>query len=85
MFHIIALRGLGSAGYQWAVEAVDQQIVIAEEIVRAREEFPVPIIGSLDQRFRLTAIAPGETMVRFAQRRRFGGPGRRMRRTRLIW
>lgn len=69
--HIIALRGLGSAGYQWMVQAIDPQIARVEEILHSREELTGPIAGSLGQNFKLTAIAPGGTLVRFAQRRGF--------------
>lgn len=69
--HTIALRGLGSAGYQWMVQAIDPQVARVEEILHPQEELTESIAGSLRQHFKLTAIAPGETLVRFAQRRRF--------------
>jgi predicted secreted protein len=70
--HTIVLPGLGSAGYQWSVEVVDPQVAVAEEILHLRDEVTVPVAGSLDQRFRVKAIAPGQTPVRFVQKRRFG-------------
>jgi predicted secreted protein len=69
--HIIVLPGLGSAGYVWTVLSTDQEIVLIEEIVIAAEEAPAVIQGSIDQRFRLTALAAGETVIRLAQIRRF--------------
>jgi len=69
--HPIHLHGLGSAGYQWIVESFDPQVVVVEEILHSREQVAVPMAGSLDQQFKLTAVGPGHTSVRFAQRRRF--------------
>jgi predicted secreted protein len=69
--HIVMLRGLGSAGYQWSLQSADPQIVDVEELLYTRESVALPIAGSLDQRFKLTAIAPGNTLVRFVQSRRF--------------
>jgi predicted secreted protein len=69
--HLVRLHGLGSAGYQWMLESSDPRIAAVEEILHSREEVAAPIAGSLDQRFRLTAITPGHTLVRFTQRRRF--------------
>ena len=70
--HIVVLDGLGSAGYQWVVDAVDPQIATVEEVLHLREELGAPIQGSLDQRFKISAIAPGQMLVRFIQKRRFG-------------
>jgi len=69
--HLIRLHGLGSAGYQWILESSDPRIVAVEQILHSRQHFAGPIVGSLDQEFRLTATAPGESLVRFAQRRLF--------------
>lgn len=69
--HLIRLPGLGSAGYQWMLEAADPKVAAVEEIVYSKEEVAAPVVGSLDQRFKLTAMGPGHTLVRFTQRRRF--------------
>ena len=69
--HTISLPGLGSAGYQWSVEAVDLQIAAVEEVLHCGDEV-MAAAGSLDQSFRVKAIAPGQTQVRFVQKRRFG-------------
>jgi len=70
--HTIALPGLGSAGYQWSLEAVNPQVAAVEEVVHSRDEVKAPVAGSLDQRFQIKAIAAGQTPVRFIQKRRFG-------------
>jgi predicted secreted protein len=67
----ITLPGLGSAGYQWMVESFDQEIVTVEEVVHSIQGVTVPTAGSLNQEFRLAAVAPGQTSIRFNQRRRF--------------
>jgi predicted secreted protein len=69
--HRVSLPGLGSAGYQWMLESCDQLIAVVEEIPHSKQDVTVPIAGSLNQEFRLTAIAPGRTTIRFSQRRRF--------------
>jgi predicted secreted protein len=69
--HRIKLPGLGATGYQWMVEPCDQKVVTVEEILHSIQEVTVPIAGSLNQEFRLTAVAPGQTSIRFNQRRRF--------------
>jgi predicted secreted protein len=69
--HRITLPGLGSAGYRWIVEPYDRKIVTVEEILHSRQEVTVPIAGSLQQVFTLTAVAPGHTSVSFNQRRGF--------------
>jgi hypothetical protein len=69
---MVTLPGLGSAGYQWSIEAVDPQIAAVEELLHSKEDVSAPVAGSLDQRFRISAIAPGQTAVRFVQKRRFG-------------
>jgi len=74
--HLISLHGLASAGYQWILQSIDPQIAVVEEILYSREEVAVPVAGSLDQRFKLTAIAPGHALVRFIQRRRFEPAGK---------
>jgi|HubBroStandDraft_4_1064222.scaffolds.fasta_scaffold155603_2 predicted secreted protein len=69
--HRITIPGLGSAGYRWIAEPYDQNVVIVEEILHSRQEVTVPIAGSLQQIFKLIAVAPGHTSVIFNQRRRF--------------
>jgi predicted secreted protein len=69
--HLISLPGLGAAGYQWMLESCDHQVAVVAEILLSRQDVTVPIAGSLNQEFRLTAIAPGHTTIRFSQRRRF--------------
>jgi predicted secreted protein len=73
--HRFSLPGLGSAGYQWMVESCDQRVAVVEEILHSKQEVTVPIVGSLNQEFRLTAIAAGHTSVRLVQRRRFEKSG----------
>ncbi|MGA2424073.1 MAG: protease inhibitor I42 family protein [Terriglobales bacterium] len=69
--HLISLPGLGSAGYQWMFESSEPHIALVEEVLHSRNAVTVPITGSLNQEFRLTAIAPGHATIRFSQRRRF--------------
>jgi predicted secreted protein len=69
--HLIRLKGLGSAGYEWMLEFFDSTVIAVEQIPHSRDEVTVPIVGSLDQRFKLTAVGPGQTLVHFTQRRRF--------------
>ena len=70
--HILVLPGLGSAGYQWTVQAADREIVSITEMPLAAGEVRAVIQGSVEERFRLTALAPGETVIRLTQMRRFG-------------
>jgi predicted secreted protein len=69
--HLIQLKGLGSAGYEWMLESFDSTVIAVERIPHSRDEVKAPIVGSLDERFKLTAVGPGQTLVHFAQRRRF--------------
>jgi predicted secreted protein len=69
--HLISLPGLGSAGYQWKFESSEPQVALVEEVLHSRNAATVPIAGSLNQEFRLTATSPGRTTIRFSQRRRF--------------
>ena len=73
--HIVELRGLGSAGYQWSLQSADPRIVGVEELLYDRESVALPMAGSMDQKFKLTAIASGHTLVRFVQSRRFAQAG----------
>ena len=71
----LVLPGLGSAGYQWIAQPCDPPIVSVEEILHTEEESLTAMrghgTGSLEQRFRLTAMSPGQAVVRFVQVRRF--------------
>jgi Chagasin family peptidase inhibitor I42 len=71
----LTLPGLGSAGYQWIAQPCDPPIVSVEEILHTDEESLTAVrghgTGSLEQRFRLTAMTPGQAVVRFVQVRRF--------------
>ncbi|MBT9330402.1 protease inhibitor I42 family protein [Paracidobacterium acidisoli] len=71
---MLALPGHGSAGYQWSMVSADAGIVSVEEILNDASEASGALQGSLDQRFQLTALAPGETCIRFVLIRRFA-PG----------
>jgi predicted secreted protein len=73
--HIVTLRGLGSAGYRWRLKSSDPRIAAVEEVLLTKGEGTVPIAGSVDQQFRLTAIAPGNMLLRFELRRQFGQSG----------
>jgi predicted secreted protein len=74
--HLVNLPGLGSAGYQWTLQSVDAAIVAVEEVLHSREEVAGRVVGSLDQTFKLTALAPGHTLARFTQQRRFERGGK---------
>jgi predicted secreted protein len=65
--HVVALPGLGSAGYQWLVEAAGAKIVAVEEILHTAEEAGGVRQGSLNQQFRITALAAGKDQIRFVQ------------------
>lgn len=65
--HVLALPGLGSAGYRWLVEAAGAEIVSVEEILHTAEEAREMRQGSLNQQFRITALAAGKAHIRFAQ------------------
>lgn len=69
--HILVLPGLGSAGYRWIVQSADAEIVSIEELLHTAEDASAMKSGSLDQRFRLIALAPGATRIAFAQVRSF--------------
>ena len=68
--HILALPGLGSAGYQWTLQSADSEIVSVEEMLRAGAYYPAGS-GSLTQRFELIALTPGKTRILFHQARSF--------------
>jgi len=69
--YTVTLPGLGSAGYKWSLDSADPRVVKVEEIMHAKGSVAQPVTGSLDQRFKLTAIAPGHTIVRFIRSRPF--------------
>jgi len=69
--HLVNLPGLGSAGYRWMLDSCDQHVGVVEEILHSKRDVAPKIAGSLDQTFKLSAVAPGRSSVRFVQRRRF--------------
>ena len=72
--HPVRLRGLGTAGYRWAPEANSSAGVA--EVTSAGTELPgTDAIGaSGTELFRIRALQPGTTYVRFAQRRPWEPP-----------
>ena len=69
--HTLVLPGLGSAGYRWIVQSSDAEIVSIEEVLHTAEDAHDMKQGSLNQSFRLIALAPGITHISFAQVRSF--------------
>jgi len=65
----VVLPGLGTAGYRWGVE-VDRPEVAGVELGFAGDDSPsTRSTFSRDERATVRGLAPGETTVRFAQRR----------------
>jgi hypothetical protein len=71
---ILTLPGLGSAGYQWFGTVEDEAVASLERLGTVPRHAPGPQ-GSRDEQFEIHALAQGQTILRFAQRRIFE-PGR---------
>jgi hypothetical protein len=63
----ITLKGRGTAGYRWEFTVDDPRFVQVERLIEQGD----PGMGSVDERFMLTALLAGETVVRFRQVRPF--------------
>jgi len=72
---VVTLPGLGAAGYRWAATIEGPAVVSVERVPSAGAADVRPSGASRDEAFALTAIAVGETNVRFVQSRAFE-PGR---------
>lgn len=71
---VVVLESRGSAGYRWNFSIDDPRLLAIERLPAPQTATP-PLPGrSPDERFELAALAPGETVVRFAQTRPFGPP-----------
>jgi predicted secreted protein len=65
----LALPGLGSAGYRWQYVVEDAETVSVE---KASGSEPSEMRqGSLEERFALTGLRQGKTIVHFTQARSF--------------
>jgi len=67
---ILALPGLGSAGYQWSVIVQDARVAHVAKIERLSGAAP-GASGSNDEQFAIVALTAGQTVLWFAQRRVF--------------
>jgi predicted secreted protein len=67
----LTLPGLGTAGYRWSATVDNPDIVQVARVIATPAAGEVQPGRSLDERFLLTALASGETSVRFAQSRPF--------------
>ena len=67
----VTLRGLGTAGYRWSATVDNPDIVQVARVIATPAAGDIQPGRSLDERFLLTALASGETSVRFAQARSF--------------
>ena len=67
----ITLPGLGSAGYQWFFEIENKAIASVAKLEGEAVDSPRPGTSSRDELFEVTALAAGETMIHFAQKRAF--------------
>jgi predicted secreted protein len=66
--HSIKLAGLGTAGYRWRPEQLNDSDIAEVRATSAPE--PGSAVGaSADEVFEIRALKPGSTNVRFAQRR----------------
>ena len=63
----ITLKGRGTAGYRWEFTVDDPRFVQVERLLEQGD----PGMGSVDERFVLTGLLAGETVVRFGQLRPF--------------
>jgi hypothetical protein len=63
----ITLKGRGTAGYRWEFTVDDARFVQVERLIEQGD----PGMGSVDERFVLTGLLAGETVVRFGQVRPF--------------
>ncbi|MBA3262357.1 MAG: protease inhibitor I42 family protein [Thermoleophilaceae bacterium] len=66
--HSVKLTGLGTAGYRWRPEHLDDGDVAEVRATDARDAGDA-VGASADEVFEIRALKPGSTYVRFAQRR----------------
>lgn len=70
--HVVVLKGLGSAGYRWSASVDNPKVVRIERVTAVQRTGEHPSGGnSRDEQFKLTGLAPGETIVHFSQARSF--------------
>jgi predicted secreted protein len=83
--HIIRLRGLGTAGYEWVYENSDRKIAgVQKAYADASESLSERNLGpSATEIFTITALQPGEVTLRFQQVRQWE-PGKPPREEKLV-
>ena len=72
----VTLPGLGTAGYRWSATVNNPDIVRVARVIATPAAGDIQPGRSLDERFLLTALASGETSVRFARPGRSNRPDR---------
>lgn len=82
---LVTLPGLGAAGYRWSATVDDPTVVAIAGVALDPGPADRPPGASRDERFALVALAVGETIVHFAQARRFdpGSPPHAVREIRV--
>jgi predicted secreted protein len=73
--HSVQLPGLGTAGYRWQAEHIDD-VGVADVHAAGVREAGAAVGASADELFEIRALRPGSTTVRFAQRRPWEQEGR---------
>ncbi|WDD91876.1 protease inhibitor I42 family protein [Burkholderia sp. FERM BP-3421] len=69
---VVVLQGLGAAGYRWTVSVDDPGVVRVERAAAEPAAAPgAPGSRSVDERFEITGLAAGRTIVRCVQGRAF--------------
>jgi predicted secreted protein len=70
--YTVVLKGLGTAGYRWSASVDNPKVVRVEHVTAVQRTRERPYGGnSRDEQFKLTGLAPGETIVHFSQARSF--------------
>jgi hypothetical protein len=69
--HTVTLKGLGTAGYRWSASVDNPKLVRVERVTAVQIVAEHPPGQSRDEQFKLTGLAPGETIVHFSQARSF--------------
>lgn len=63
---VVRLEVPGTSGYLWQVTEYGDEVEVVREPQSKDERQQLPIGESVGQTFRITAVAPGETIVSFA-------------------
>lgn len=69
--YTVTLEGLASAGYRWSVTVDNPQRVRVERVSALQGVENARFGHSRNEKFELTGLTPGETIVHFSQARSF--------------